>query len=368
MAPQPLALLRRGLALRRADAAVVTNAMGCGERPAPWMLELAAGRQVIVVGDADRPGEQGAAVWAAAFAGHATEARQVRLPYEVTETHGKDLRDWLAEGHGWADLLELAAGAPVVQPMAAESTQDAATPESVDDPHRLARLNLNRYASDNQGRTLRYWRDEWYVWKRHRYRKISENEFRAKLSASIKQEFDRAFRAGETDEVRKVTGGLVSNVMLATAGYVNMSAEIEFGTWLENRTRRAYVSMENGILDIDAVLSGAEESACLLPHSPQWFSLVSVPYAFNSDAGAEPANDHLTLVSTCVIERRRDPRAVLRCRQGLTQRLESLTLQGHVRSSDGHPHNPRAALRDSVRCGVFHFLLSTDGSFCDVVP
>jgi phage/plasmid-associated DNA primase len=56
----------------------------------------------------------------------------------------------------------------------------------------------------------------------------------------------------------------------------------------EDRSRRNYISMENGILDIDAVLAGAEASACLLPHSPQWFSLVSVPYAFNSDAGADP--------------------------------------------------------------------------------
>jgi len=271
------------------DVAVIANAMGAGEKPAAWMLELATGRTCYVIGDADTPGDEGAAMWAGAFARHAAEVRQVRLPYPTTETHGKDLRDWLAEGHGWADLQELAAGAAVVEATSEESTSAAATPEQIDDPHRLARLNLERYASDNWGRTLRYWRDEWYVWKRHRYRKISENEFRAKLSMSIKQEFDRAFHAGETDEVRKVTGGLVSNVMQATSGYVNLSAEVEFGTWLEDRTRRAYVSMENGILDIDAVLACKEEADCLLPHSPQWFSLVSVPYAFNSDAGAEPS-------------------------------------------------------------------------------
>jgi P4 family phage/plasmid primase-like protien len=165
---------------------------------------------------------------------------------------------------------------------------DQVLPESIDDPHRLARMNLEQYASSNEGRTLRFWRDEWYVWKRNKYRKISEPEFRAKLAMSIKQEYDRAYRAGETDEVRKVTGGLISNVMLATSGYVNLSAEVEFGTWLDDRSRRPYVSMTNGILDIDAVLAGKPEDQCLLPHSPKWFSLVSVPYAFDSDAGAEP--------------------------------------------------------------------------------
>jgi len=268
------------------DVAMVTNAMGAGEKPAPWMLELAVGRQVLVIGDADKPGDEGAATWAAEFARHATECRQVRLPFPVTETHGQDLRDWLAAGHGYADLLELASQAAIVQP--SEIATPAATPEQIDDPHRLARMNLERYASNQQGRTLKFWRDEWYVWKRNRYRKITENEFRAKLAHSIKAEFDRAYHAGETDEIRKVTGGLVSNVMLATSGYVNQSAEIEFGTWLEDRKRKNYVSMANGILDIDAVLAGKEESECLLPHSPQWFSLVSVPYAFDSDAGAEP--------------------------------------------------------------------------------
>lgn len=169
-----------------------------------------------------------------------------------------------------------------------KSKPTTATGEQLDDPHRLARLNLERYASSNDGRTIRFWRDEWYVWKRNRYRRISEGEFRAKLAASVKAEFDRAFHAGETDEVRKVTGGLISNVMLATSGYVNLSSEVEFGTWLEDRSRRAYLSMANGILDIDAVLAGKEERECLLPHSPQWFSLVSVPYAFNSNAGVEP--------------------------------------------------------------------------------
>jgi len=164
-----------------------------------------------------------------------------------------------------------------------------ATAEAIDDPHRLARLNLDRYASSTEGRTLCFWRDEWYVWKRNRYRKISESEFRAKLALSVKQEFDRAYAAQETDDVRKVTGGLISNVMQATSSCVCLSSEIEFGTWLDDRSRRPYVSMTNGILDIDAVLAGREESECLLPHSPRWFSLVSVPYAFNADAGSSPA-------------------------------------------------------------------------------
>lgn len=78
--------------------AVVTNAMGACERPTPWMLQRLAGKTVYVIGDADRPGQQGAELWGGSAAYHATETRIVRLPYPVTATHGKDIRDWLREG------------------------------------------------------------------------------------------------------------------------------------------------------------------------------------------------------------------------------------------------------------------------------
>lgn len=267
--------------------AIVTNANGAGEKPAPWMLQKLAGKTVYVIGDADKPGQQGAETWGAAAAFLAAEVRVVRLPYPVTDTHGRDVRDWLAEApRTYADLLALAQQSPPLPKPANDPS--AALGERIDDPHRLARLNLERYAMSTEGRTLRFWRSEWYVWKRNRYRKISEDDFRAKLAQSIKAEFDRAYLSGETDEVYRVTGAVVSNVIQATSGIVIQSPEIEFGTWIEDRSRRAYVSMDNGILDLDAVMAGKDEPECLLPHSPKWFSLVSVPYAFTASAGAAP--------------------------------------------------------------------------------
>lgn len=268
-----------------ANVAVITNAMGAGEKPQPWMLQSLAGKTVNVIGDADKPGQEGAQMKATAAAYLADAVRLVKLPFPVLDTHGKDVRDWITS-RTYADLLTLASSGEAI----AKTSTDpgAALAESVDDPHRLARMNLERYASSTEGRTLRFWRSEWYVWKRNRYRRIGEDELRAKLAQSIKAEFDRAYQAGETDEVRRVTGGIVSNVMLATSGMVILSPEIEFGTWIEDRSRRSYVSMDNGILDLAAVMAGKDESECLLPHSPKWFSLVSVPYSFDASAGAAP--------------------------------------------------------------------------------
>ena len=166
--------------------------------------------------------------------------------------------------------------------------------EADDDPHRLARVNLERYATRTDGRTLAFWRDEWYVWKRNAYRKISKDELRAKLSTSIKAEFDRinieqqtmAEAAGRDDKgpatSQKVSMAIVSNVMQATSGMVCISADTEPNTWLPTKERRYYTSMKSGILDIDAVLADSDDY--LHPNTPQWFSQVSLPYAFDPTA------------------------------------------------------------------------------------
>jgi len=84
--------------------AAVTNTAGAKSRGAlsrPW----AAGKKVIVAGDADEPGENGKRRSAAAYhqAG-ASEVLDAQLPYPIEKDHGRDIRDWLNEGHSVADL------------------------------------------------------------------------------------------------------------------------------------------------------------------------------------------------------------------------------------------------------------------------
>ena len=174
---------------------------------------------------------------------------------------------------------------PGVGPVAAEAD---------DDPHRLARVNLERYATRTDGRTLAFWRDEWYVWKKNAYRKISKDELRAKLSRTIKEEFDRLSaeqqtaadavgRDGDTPATsHKVSMALVSNVIQATSGMVCVSGDIEPGTWLPTKTQHHYTSMSNGLLDVAAIM--ADRDDYIQPNTPQWFSLVSLPYAFDPEA------------------------------------------------------------------------------------
>src|SRR5690606_15479966 len=98
----------------------ITNSNGAGEKPAAWIVELLAGKIVHVLHDADQAGERGAAGWddeagrhrpgwCEAIATVASECRDVRLPYSVSGDHEKEVRDWVNDGHGYRDLIDLAA-------------------------------------------------------------------------------------------------------------------------------------------------------------------------------------------------------------------------------------------------------------------
>src|ERR1019366_4167548 len=88
---------------------VISNSQGTLEGvKTEWIVAL-TGKKVIIVHDADRPGQIGANRWVHALAGKASEVRNVQLPYEVVESHGKDLRDYFKDGNtlgDWLDLVE----------------------------------------------------------------------------------------------------------------------------------------------------------------------------------------------------------------------------------------------------------------------
>ena len=86
----------------------VTNTAGAkarGKLPRPW----AAGKKIIVAGDADGPGQDGMHRSAAAYHEAGAEVQLAELPYPIEKDHGKDIRDWLLEGNTIAaDLITIA--------------------------------------------------------------------------------------------------------------------------------------------------------------------------------------------------------------------------------------------------------------------
>lgn len=286
-----------------AEVAAFTNANGAKERPATWMAKLCEGKVARVCHDADKPGQDGAIGWTDSIGRHrpgwcdamaatATECRNVVLPYEIQETHGKDLRDFANDNHTFAELRTIAEAGEVVTK--SEKTIEDQIIESVDDPHRLARINLEAYEKAAGCRaTIRRWRDEWYTWTERRgcYRKIQEGELRAKIGLTVRKEFIRANKeeidSGDKDEpvVRKVTRSLLFNVLEATASTQIVPSHVEAQSLISNERkpeRKNWIALKNGILDIDSLLDGNDD--CIYPHTPDWFSTVCLPYDFDAEA------------------------------------------------------------------------------------
>lgn len=87
---------------------VITNSNGTNQNVLAWWADLLAGKDVITCHDSDKPGQQGAMKWVQALGQKPRSLRNLVLPYPIEEKHGKDLRDFFAEGKTYHDLLALA--------------------------------------------------------------------------------------------------------------------------------------------------------------------------------------------------------------------------------------------------------------------
>jgi hypothetical protein len=96
--------------------AVVCNSAGAMERQALESVAIFSGKTVVVVPDCDTPGQTGCRRRAEAISEVAAKVLLVRLPFEIIENHGKDLRDYLGAGHTLADLRKLAEVAEIIRP------------------------------------------------------------------------------------------------------------------------------------------------------------------------------------------------------------------------------------------------------------
>lgn len=213
------------------DVAAFTNCCGSEEHPDAKMIAAhLTGKAVNVVHDADASGEVGGKRWASAIAVVASEVRRVMLPYEVLPKHGKDLRDWVNEGHSFDELQQLAAGSEVVPGPAAgskphEANGELQVIEADDDPHRLAKLYLKREG-------VIFWRNGW--WKAHgnSFCQVEDKELKAVLTRLVKEEFDRInierqqFGGDSEDgppQVQKINRNMMGNVLGALEGIAVVS-------------------------------------------------------------------------------------------------------------------------------------------------
>ena len=136
--------------------AVVTNSGGANEKPKKWQVDFFYHKRVVVVPDCDEPGQKGGRRWAEQIATQAADVRILQLPFNITENHGKDLRDYFNEGNTFADFLKLVETAEKV-------TKVENLNESSDDEALLTELKIE-VLGENDGEITIF---------SHHYKKIS---------------------------------------------------------------------------------------------------------------------------------------------------------------------------------------------------
>jgi len=299
---------------RPPEVAACTNTAGAGDNVATWIAKLWSGKVARIVGDADEPGQRGASSWALALSRYAETVYVHDLPYDVTPTHGKDIRDWIGDGRPWSDLEQLGVCVAKVEErpgedqtasdegggIAIEEQPRKETVRMADDglireywdPEYLAYRHLERYDRKQPGSRLAYHRDSWFNYNGTTWKELSAHELAKYVRQTVKSVFIEAFEAQRTREegnrkpIRMIKGEVPATID-ALGAMCLIPDSVELNTYFElekTRERRNYLRLKNGILDIDAMLRNAELSEALLPHTPAWFSTVCLPYELDMEA------------------------------------------------------------------------------------
>jgi putative DNA primase/helicase len=313
---------------------VVTNSNGCVETVSQSYVAQLAGKKVYVVGDCDKPGQLGATKWCTALVSRAAEVKNVVLPYQIEDKHGKDVRDYFRAGRTYADLLKLAEAAAPTPPQASaaarpanggagnvgasscgtgatspeEDALAAAAREAGDDPHRLARLFLGLSRRDGlplkRPPETRFYRDVFYRYAGGVYHGQEDSEFRAVLVKAVKAEFDKLAMEAEQEALEKadddkpppkakmVTAYVVNNVRLAATSLCLVRSGVTAPAWIGDDEppwpAGEILVAANGLIHLPTFAAGADREQYFRPHTPDLFSFNGLDYDFDPRA-AEPA-------------------------------------------------------------------------------
>lgn len=290
--------------LRRA-VLVVTNSAGCAERPKEEYKDAFDGLPVVLIHDQDEPGQKGLSGWKSFLAGRASSLKVVNLPFPMTKTHGKDLKDFFTEGHTFHELMELVKAA---EPITAEAASaETESPEYDDDPHRIVREFLERKYKIPEAEgvyTLVNMEGDFYFYTEGRYQIVSAMEIKAVLVQFVKDLFHEDYQrhydswqnagSGREPKQMKVTNAIIANALTVLSSELyekrRPGAFIRYGEIPFDLEKNYILAFRNGIWFHQAYYDEvhrpkrAEMENYFLPASPQIFNTRAFDYDYDPNA------------------------------------------------------------------------------------
>ncbi|MCX4434511.1 DNA primase family protein [Streptomyces mirabilis] len=151
-------------------------------------------------------------------------------------------------------------------------------------PMAVARRVIPDWQSSNGRLLCRRWRGSWMRWTGTSWRELDEHQMRASLYKRLEHATYSTPGKDDQPETRDwaPTKTKISNLLDALGAITLLPTDVDAPAWIERdadgKDRSPIVACENGLLRI--------RDRSLLPHSPGFFNLVSVPYAYDPQATA----------------------------------------------------------------------------------
>lgn len=154
--------------------------------------------------------------------------------------------------------------------------------DSAADPWQLAGAMIDeKYSDSDTGHVLlRRHRETYYVYSRRTkcYRPITNGDMRDEITRWL---------GGQIEEV---TIRKTNDVMNSLGARISLPADLEmpFMSTVDKVAGRAdgdpqarnWITLKNGILDVDRVIAGEPVRECVMAHTPAWFNEIALPFNF----------------------------------------------------------------------------------------
>jgi putative DNA primase/helicase len=247
------------------------------------LADLLRGRkQVIIVGENDKkpdgshPGREGAIV---AFQTAKRVVGDVTLL--MPPEHVKDLRAWVAKFKLTRDEFIAAAD------KGEKAVEELVLPD--DRPLTIARHYLDSSAKIGKRYTIRRFQGSWWRYTGEKYSEVDPEAFRAPIypwSHDKQVRVVNASKGTETMTPLRCNTSMVANIEDAIMAETLIPA-MNLPCWINGASgpeTRDLIVFNNGILHVPSFLSGESESRYLLDSTPDLFTTVALPFAFDPTA------------------------------------------------------------------------------------
>ena len=142
-------------------------------------------------------------------------------------------------------------------------------------PMDVARAFVEKASSSDGLLRLRHWRVGWWVWDTSCWIEAEHGAVRGLLYRFTEK---AVYFNGNGLVLWAPNRRKIGDLLEALAAICILPADHDQPSWLDDRSTGDIVALANGLLDV--------EGRRLLPHTPQFFNLTSVPFAYQPDAPA----------------------------------------------------------------------------------